>query len=207
MTTKQLQSCQVTESSKRRGQPLALCADAGSGIEGSACFSGADCAPGLACVGSGPGECRPYCCTGNTQCMDHPGTHCAVAQLVSAKEGAVGLDVPVCMPAIKCSLAEPYPCDGAPNCSCGDDGACMVVDKDGTTSCVSKADLPPEGKGEDGQACPCAHGYVCSVNQCIKLCQIAAPDTCASDRCQSSPSLPDGWGTCIGVALKDAGAP
>jgi hypothetical protein len=207
MTMKQLQSCQVSENPRRRGQPIAACADAGVGSEGSACFSGADCSPGLACVGSGPGECRPYCCTGNGQCKDHPGTHCAVASLVGAKPGVPGLGVPVCLPAIKCSLSEPYPCNGAPNCSCGEDGACVVVDKDGTTSCVPSSELPPTGEGVTGDPCPCAWGFVCSANQCIQLCQVALPDLCDSHRCQSSVSLPDGWGTCIGAAPKDAGAP
>jgi hypothetical protein len=35
---------------------------------------------------------------------------------------------------------------------------------------------------------------------------LISPEICASGRCQASPSLPEGWGTCIGMA-PDAGAP
>ena len=208
VTMRQAQSCQVAENSAHKGQPLAQCLPAGEGTDGSACFSGSDCAPGFACVGSGPGLCRAYCCGDKSQCQDQAGTHCTVERQVSEKAGTVGLNVPVCMPAVKCSLAEPFPCAGAPNCSCPDGSACGVVTDDGTTSCVPVSEFAPDGKGREGDACPCAHGYVCSATgECLKLCELTMPEECDSNRCQSSVRLPDGWGTCIGASLKDAGAP
>lgn len=194
-------SCQVVENPTHKGSPLAACRPAGTGSEGSPCFSSADCAPSFACIGDGPGQCRAYCCTGPDQCQAHAGTHCAVEALVPDPNGTRPLSVPVCMPAVKCSLA---------GSSCPDDSACVVVSDDGTTSCVPLSELPADGKGKYGMPCPCAPGYVCSQasNTCVTLCEVAAPTPkCASGRCQASAALPAGWGTCIGVAPKDAGAP
>jgi hypothetical protein len=108
--------------------------------------------------------------------------------------------VPVCVPAVECSLAEDYPCSGNA-CKCPSDTACMVVSDEGKTSCV----VP--GDGRAGQACPCQWGHVCSkaTNECVKLCQTAAPgDDCGSDRCQATPVLPAGWGVCVGYVPPDA---
>jgi hypothetical protein len=201
-------SCQVIESPTHKGSPLATCRPAGSGTEGSPCFSGADCAPKFACVGGGPGQCRAYCCSGPDQCQAYTGTHCAVEPLVPDAGATRVLEVPVCMPAVKCSLAEPYPCrDGT--CSCPAETACVVVTDDGTTSCVPVSDLPSEDVGGLDDPCPCARGFVCSQasHTCVQLCEVAAAGVCASGRCQASPALPAGWGTCVGVAPKDAGAP
>jgi hypothetical protein len=203
-------SCQVIESPNHKGLPLATCRPAGTGTEGSPCFSGADCAPKFACVGGGPGQCRAYCCSGPEQCQAYTGTHCAIEPLVpdpDAKSTRV-LEVPVCMPAVKCSLAEQYPCpDGT--CSCPAETACVVVTDDGTTSCVPVSELPSEDEGGETKPCPCARGYVCSQasHTCVKLCEVAAAGLCDGRRCQASPALPAGWGTCVGVAPKDAGAP
>ena len=197
-------SCQVVESPNHKGAPLATCRPAGSGTEGSPCFSGADCAPTFACVGDGPGQCRAYCCSGPEQCQAHTGTHCAVEPLVPDAKSTRVHDVPVCMPAVKCSLAESHPCSAGVTCSCPERSACMVVSDDGTTSCVPDSELPPEGMGVLGLPCPCAFGFVCSqANKCVKLCEVAAMG-CDSGRCQASASLPAGWGTCIGVAPKDS---
>ena len=114
------------------------------------------------------------------------------------------LEVPVCMPVVNCSLSEP-PCAEGATCSCPVGSACVVVGADRTTSCVKTSTLPPEGQGEAGMECPCAWGYVCSqaTHACVKLCQVMAPATdCEGARCQPSNALPDGWGTCVGVAPK-----
>jgi hypothetical protein len=200
-----LASCQVREDNK--GRPIAECSAGGLGIEGSACFSGADCEPGLGCVGEGPGRCRRYCCEGPTTCLGETDRHCTEQPLAASPPTSKTLMVPVCMPAIQCSLAEPYPCEQAGTCSCPEKSACVVVRDDGLTSCVPESTLPDEGKGVEGTACPCAWGFVCShaTEECVKLCQVVAPTECESRRCQASPSLPDGWGTCVGVA-RSAGA-
>ncbi|HEY3501092.1 MAG TPA: hypothetical protein VGK73_40640, partial [Polyangiaceae bacterium] len=67
-------SCQVE---LRDGEPRAVCAPSGQGTTSSVCFSSADCAAGLACIGdTSPGQCRPYCCTGAAACGEN-GTHCS----------------------------------------------------------------------------------------------------------------------------------
>jgi hypothetical protein len=200
-------SCQVIENTKHKGTPVAVCGPAGPGTEGSPCFSGEDCAPSLACVGDGPGQCRAYCCSGSEQCKLYPGTHCTDEPLVLATKPSRTLEVPVCMPPVKCNLAEPYPCDSG-TCSCPKDSACVVVSDDGTTSCVPRAELPTGEDGTNGDPCPCQPGFVCSqTNTCVELCEVAAESKCSSGRCQASGSLPAGWGTCVGDAPKDAGAP
>jgi len=195
-------SCQVVENPKHRREPLATCVPAGARGESESCFSGSDCAPGLACVGSGPGQCRKYCCSGESACGSK--RHCSIEPLVPFDSGT-SLSVPVCMPVVDCSLAEPYPCPDGARCSCPADSACVIVSPDGTTSCVTTASLPPEGQGIEGSACPCAWGFVCSqaTKECVKLCQTAAPSIyCGQARCQPSSTLPVGWGTCVGVAPK-----
>jgi hypothetical protein len=194
-------SCQVTRNPKHPDRPLAQCLPAGDGDDAKACLSGSDCQPGFACVGEGPGQCRRYCCSGQSSCGEHQ--HCTVEPLVLASAGET-FEVPVCMPVIDCSLAEPFPCDEG-KCSCPPDSACVVIGNQGTTSCVPTASLPPRGEGEDGMPCPCARGFVCSqaAKQCVKLCQVEARDLyCGGARCQASSSLPAGWGTCVGVPPK-----
>jgi hypothetical protein len=195
-------SCQVVENPKHEGEPLATCVAAGTRGESESCFTGSDCAPGLACVGSGPGQCRRYCCSGESACGSK--RHCSIEALVPFDSGT-SLSVPVCMPVVDCSLAEPYQCPEGARCSCPRDSACVIVSPDGTTSCVPTASLPPEGQGIEGSACPCAWGFVCSqaTKECVKLCQTAAPTIyCGEARCQPSSTLPVGWGTCVGVAPK-----
>jgi hypothetical protein len=201
VSTLSLTSCQVSEDSKHAGRPKAACLPAGNGQDGEPCFSGADCRAGFACVGQGPGQCRQYCCSGAESCRAR--THCSAEHLVLP--GAKGmLEVPVCMPVVNCSLAEP-PCEAGATCSCPADSACVLVGSDRTTSCVKTSTLPPEGEGEEGMPCPCAWGFVCSqaTQACVKLCQVAAPElACDGARCQPSNALPDGWGTCVGVPPK-----
>jgi hypothetical protein len=192
-------SCQVHAA---LGEPESACLPAGNGGVDAPCLGGSDCRPGLACVGKVAGRCRPYCCD-HDACRAE-GTHCSVEPLVGVvvPAGEDSPSAPVCVPAIACNLAEDYPCTPGGVCSCPEGTACMVVGSDGSTSCV------PPGEGTEGEACPCAWGYVCSsgANQCEKLCQTAAPaDDCGTGRCQTSPALPLGWGICVGATLPDAG--
>jgi hypothetical protein len=206
VSTLSLTSCQVTEDPKHRGRPVAQCLPAGNGIEGGPCFSGSDCRAGLACVGDGPGQCRPYCCNGDAGCRDR--THCSAEPLLVPTAKAT-LEVPVCMPVVNCSLAEP-PCMEGATCSCPVGSACVVVGSDGTTSCVNMASLPPPDEGIEGLPCPCGWGFVCSQasNTCVKLCQTGAPDLyCGGARCQPGTTLPLGWGTCVGVPPKGSSLP
>jgi hypothetical protein len=176
----------------------ARCAAAGPGGEDAPCFSSADCAPGLACTGdSEAGQCRHFCCEGDSGCRQ--GTHCAERSLLGVV--VARQMVPVCVPAVDCSLAEPFPCPAGVTCSCPDGEACMVVRDDGTTTCVKP------GSGAAGEPCPCASGHICSqaTNQCVKLCQTAAmPSECGSGRCQASAELPSGFGVCVGATGSDA---
>jgi hypothetical protein len=184
-------SCQV---GVRRSEPHASCVLSGAGEIDAPCLRGSDCQPSLACVGNVAGRCRPYCCD-HTACGAVPGTHCAAEPLLGVPEiDGEAPTAPVCVPAAECSLAQDYPCKGT-GCTCPEDTACMVVSDEGKTSCV----VP--GDGSAGQACPCQWGHVCSkaTNECVKLCQTAAPgDDCGSGRCQAAPVLPPGWGVCVG---------
>ena len=194
-------SCQVTRDPKHSSRPAARCLPAGDGDDAKPCLSGSDCQPGFACVGEGPGQCRRYCCSGQSSCGDHQ--HCTVEPLVLTPAGE-GFEVPVCMPVIDCSLAEPFPCKEG-TCSCPPESACVVIGSQGTTSCVPTSSLPPSGEGETGMPCPCARGFICSqaAKECVKLCQVEARDLyCDGARCQASSSLPAGWGTCVGVPPK-----
>jgi hypothetical protein len=190
-------SCQV---GVRRAAPQASCVLSGPGGVDAPCLSGSDCQPSLACVGKVAGRCRPYCCD-HSACGTVQGTHCAEEALLGVPEiDGEAPTAPVCVPAAECSLAEDFPCTGS-GCTCPDETACMVVSDEGKTSCV----VP--GDGATGEACPCRWGHVCSkaTNECVKLCQTAAPgDDCGSGRCQAAPVLPPGWGVCVGYVPQEA---
>jgi hypothetical protein len=180
-------------SADKSGSPVAACAPAGSGESGAPCVSEADCRAGLACVGEGnAGQCRPYCCLEPDPCATD--TYCAERkQKADLSPGQTPLVVPVCVPADKCSLDEPYPCPAGTSCKCKDGTACTVVKDDGTTSCV------PPGTGHAGDKCPCAAGYLCSQasTTCLKLCSTnAATPECGSGKCVSVAYLPAGYGVC-----------
>ena len=165
------------------------CGEVGALTEASPCFATADCALGLACVGSGAGACRPLCCGDLEACA--PGTYCAPQPLVS--DGPNGPDddsdvlVPVCVLASQCTLLD----DG----TCTDGQICTIVRVDGTTSCVDPGD------GQLGEACPCAAGFVCAtgINECMKLCKIGQSGGCPeSYTCQGGATVyPAGFGVCV----------
>jgi hypothetical protein len=169
------------------------CEVAGIGADASPCLSGADCAPGLACVGeSGAGQCRPFCCSDPASCAE--GAYCTLRR-VSATDSATTAtaEVPVCIPADNCSLDEPYPCTDPATCVCGSGTYCSVVRSDGTTACLTP------GVGTENQTCPCATGYICSpvAQLCMKLCKTAVADSCgATGLCQRVAAMPNGYGVC-----------
>ena len=188
-------SCQVQPNSS--GRPRAACAPAGPGAADAPCLTGGDCAPGLACVREGDaGQCRPYCCDADN-CPAR--THCFERRLFGVSPR---LDVPVCVPAVDCGLAEPYPCPDTATCSCPEGLACLVVGTDRRTTCLEP------GEGEEGDPCPCAWGHVCSqvTNRCVKLCQTTAPEaSCATGMCQVSADLPPGWGSASAIRNRRLG--
>lgn len=176
------------------GEPVRVCAEAGSGELDAPCLSPANCAPGLTCVGEGPsGLCRPYCCQGDRAC--DAGTYCAPRRVVGASEA---LMAPVCVRADQCKLSEEYPCPEGATCQCATGTACVPVRADGTTSCV----VP--GKKKKGEACDgpfsCSYGHVCSSSLgCLELCStVSARSQCSEGEfCQALSGFPDDVGLCI----------
>ena len=199
-------ACQV----RRVGSgSAASCGPAGSGKENAPCVSSADCAPGWACVGDAKAAlCRPYCCGGSeggdasardagaSPCGE--GSYCGERSLRDDADSAEPLRVPVCVPAEKCLLSEPYPCPPNGACTCPDGTACTVVRNDGTTGCLEP------GNGVQGAPCSeedrCAAGHLCSrgTNRCLKLCQTTDMKSCGGGVCQSLAGVPD-WGVCVGT--------
>jgi hypothetical protein len=198
-------ACQVRRAGMGRA---ASCGPAGSGDDNAPCVSSADCAPGWACVGDAMAAlCRPYCCggsesgdgsardSGTSPCKE--GNYCAVRSLRDDADSADPLRVPVCVPAEKCLLSEPYPCPSGGVCTCPKGTACTVVRSDGTTGCVEP------GTGVQGEPCSssgtCAANHLCSrgIDRCLKLCQTEPnPNTCGGGRCQPLTGLPANWGVC-----------
>ena len=171
---------------------------AGEGQTGDPCLLPRDCASGLTCVEEdGVAECRPYCCSDPEICPTN--TYCDLRPTSTgpATTGYERLRVPVCVAAQACRFDDPYPCPPDTTCSCPTGLACAVVRPDGTTACVTP------GTGGDGEPCPCAPGHVCSAasETCLKVCRIGGQDgECGMGQCQSSSSLPEEWGVCVGTA-------
>lgn len=178
--------------------PVRSCGLAGAGRDSDPCTSAADCAGGFACVSEGDaGICRPYCCSvGQDPCAS--GSYCGERTLVGSE-----LEVPVCVRADNCSLSQPFPCENEAECQCQEGTACLVVRKDGTTTCA----VP--GNGLEGQECPCAWGHVCSQasGTCLKLCETVVvdgdPPPCGDGICQAAANLPGSWGVCIETGGRD----
>jgi hypothetical protein len=173
------------------------CGASGTRDLDEACTSSLDCLPGLGCVGPvRAGRCLPFCCgIGADSCEQ--GSYCAQRPLRSLELGERdGPMVPVCDRAENCNLAEPANCTGE-HCVCPPLTACSVVRMD-TTACVQ------EGGGVAGDPCPCKWGFHCSQAtsppRCVKTCEINIRESCgAQGICQSTPLLPQGWGTCVGT--------
>jgi hypothetical protein len=190
-------ACQLTPAAG--GALERACAAAGTRKGDEPCTSSLDCEPGLGCVGSvRSGRCLPYCC-GLDDNTCESGHYCAQRPLRSTELGeADGPLVPVCDRAENCSLGEPADCTGE-HCVCAPGTACSVVRADGTTACVH------EGESVAGGPCPCKWGYHCSQATtpatCVKTCELNTPSSCGSGGvCQSTPQLPEGWGTCVGAS-------
>ena len=185
-------SCQVQATPA--GQQ-AVCAPAGTGISGDPCVSGENCAAGFTCVeAAGTAQCRRYCCNDPESC--EAGTYCTKRTLrLDANAALSPVAVPVCVKAVACPPLEPYPCPEGTTCQCPAGTACTVVRADGTTDWLAPAE------GVEGDGCPCAAGYVCSqgTDTCLKICNLRLDEPqCSDGLCQSSKSLPDGYGLCVG---------
>lgn len=203
---RRLYACQVTPSDDGVRRE---CAPSGSQTVNEACTSSNDCSQGMACVGPlHRGRCLYYCCTeGADTCA--AGYFCAEQPLrIEALGEADGPAVPVCSRAENCPLAEAFPCEGE-RCVCGPDTACTLINTDGTTACLKP------GLGTSNEACAtatdCAAGYVCSqaTQRCVKTCDLDDEESvaCGDGRCQSTPTLPQGWGICVGVPMTNASTP
>ncbi len=193
--------CSIVEDDD--GSPVGACSARGSGAAGDPCMMQADCAPGFACVGvDGAGQCRRYCCADTESCSKN--TFCAARPLLDrhADPLVAPLQVPVCVEAHACRLDEPYPCPADQTCTCAEGTACTVVRSDGTTGCVPA----PSPGGLEGEPCPCSPatltgpGLICSqsTQTCLALCILGVDGASCGEgrRCQSSASLPDGFGIC-----------
>ncbi len=189
--------CQIAV---ERELPVALCGPAGWGEASAVCSSSADCGPGLGCVlsesgnegGGGSqapsvGQCRPYCCGDLELCPAE--TFCAPVPLFDAASALpdpnTAIPIPVCTPIVECQLLED---------TCGPELTCSIVREDGSTSCVAI------GSGRLCQPCPCADGFVCSLDSgtCVQLCDTNSNDCPGTGAlCQGGGPLPDGVGLCV----------
>lgn len=188
-------ACRVV---KESNVATTACAPAGIlGIDGL-CSRDADCAPGLACIGTIPARCLPYCC-GATPELDPchaTGRYCAALELAERRD-----KVPVCVQPDDCTLLQ----DPSEKCQKGT--TCTVVTKYGDTSCVPVAS---DGSGLDLACCddthPCAASYAClgpsGARACRKLCHEGRDDECTPGACQKVSSIPAGFGVC---SVGDAG--
>ena len=176
-------SCQIIPTETG---PVAECRSPGLSHDGDPCESAADCASGLGCVRmeSNVAVCRPYCCGDIEACG--AGSYCMLGAMAEDKINAAPIQIPVCTPAIDCTLLD--------DTTCTDGRTCTLVRADGTTSCVEP------GLGKEGGACPCAAGHVCvlSSNTCRALCRVGAKDCPSGMLCQGgSTGFPDGIGLCV----------
>ena len=188
ITPGEMTSCQLV--ADHQGGVYGSCETQGAGAYAAPCQTAADCSAGLGCVPATistegndyGGACRNYCCGDVEACPQD--TFCAPQPMI---EGTA--DIPVCIPATNCTLLEEGACEAGL--------ACTIVRADGTTSCVEP------GAGLEGEACPCADGYMCAkhINQCKKLCHEDKPEECPTGTtCQGgSMEFPEGIGVCVGA--------
>jgi hypothetical protein len=175
-------------------QPEAQCQPVGTGREGAACSSSADCGPGLDCTArDGHGQCHRYCCAPNTRLGCPAGQFCAIA-LTDAR----GEPTPVylCDRCDTCDLRDPNACGAGLGCN-------LLPGLRGCRACL------PAGTHAPGEACEysndCAPGAACartaSGNQaCLAFCDLDASGTCPDDtRCidTGDDTLPAGVGLCL----------
>ncbi len=193
-------SCQVGRASTCQKPPCEVvrsCQASGASKESQPCVTGADCSPGLACVGEGlTGVCRRYCCQG-TESSCGKKQFCDERSLPEAPD----VFVPVCLPVDDCPLSDPFPCPDGQECTCKEGRACVVVRKDGTTACT----VPLSGRAGDpctgDKTAECAHGFVCSpVAGCMQLCStVAVESTCPeAGTCLAVSEFHSELGVCVG---------
>jgi len=171
-------ACHVVEQTGTDGGAWVTqtCTIAGSGQDGAQCQASTDCAATFECVGM-PGQCRHYCCAGNTVCdATASPSFCDVQPVVSGK-----FNVPVCMPISGCALFG----------TCPTNQTCAVVKDDGTTSCVEVGEA---GVGNSCDETHCAAGLTCLGNPgartCFQLCHVDLPADCpAGTTCSGSAQL------------------
>jgi hypothetical protein len=170
-------ACHVVETTADGGLwRTQTCTVAGTGAEGAQCQVSTDCAATYECVET-PGQCRHYCCDGNSACDGtYTPSFCDVQPVVSGK-----FNVPVCVPISHCSLFG--------TCPTGE--TCAVVKDDGTTSCVDVGDAQA---GDPCDETHCASGLTCLGNSgsrtCFKLCHVDTPSDCPSGTtCSGSAQL------------------
>ena len=133
--------------------------------------------------------------------------YCGRRSLVDGSQKST-LIVPVCVPADKCTLGDPYPCTGT-SCKCPSGTACTVtvVPGDGGNSVRGTTYCAVPGPGRANEACtsanPCAAGYFCSESRhvCLKMCSTdtVGASACAPGRCQHAEGFPENWGVCVGA--------
>ncbi len=173
--------CRVTT---QAGRVATACGAAKpSGVDGIACSSGEDCAPGFDCVKDTAGSmCRRTCCSGSCESGAGGGTtgdggsdssFCDLRTLTSEQRA------PVCMPIKTCALLT----EGA--CPSGE--TCAVVTEKGQTGCVTigraKVDEPCD---ED----TCGAGLAClglvGDRRCYRLCRVDGSECGANEMCVTS---------------------
>lgn len=171
-----------------------------NGVDGVACQTDSQCAPGFDCVAAGPGEksnvCRRYCCSASCEGVTaHNGgpTFCDVRSVVrsEASPSDSPLIAPVCMPIKTCTLLK----EG----ECTDGETCAIVNDRGATGCV------PTDKQNAKESCEkkhCAAGFTClgspGDRTCYRLCRTTGGTECGENEvCTTGSAFADtSYGVC-----------
>lgn len=173
-----------------------------NGVDGVACQTDAECAPGFDCVAAAKGEktnvCRRYCCSASCDGVtSHNGgpTFCDVRKVVRSEAAPIDspLLAPVCMPIKTCTLLK----EG----ECADGETCAIVNDKGSTGCV-----PTDGdiSAKEKQSCEkkhCAAGLTClgtpGDRTCYKLCKTGGQDCATGQVCTTGSAFVDtSYGVC-----------
>ena len=151
-----------------------------NGVDGAACGTGSDCAPGFDCIlgtGNRAAVCRRYCCAGASACDDHMSqnggkTFCDIQSLAESSTL-----VPVCMPLKQCTLLK------AKECTL--DETCAIVTDKGDTGCVATGPVTETNPCDEAH---CAAGLTClgsaGERQCYVLCRVDDSGSAASSGCK-----------------------
>lgn len=150
-------------------QQSTSCVDAsGEGRQGDACRDASACAPGFACD---DGSCKQWCDPEQAQCADARST-CEP----STTEGDEALGV--CEPRCDVPDVDGSECGVFPDCGCGAEETCRVMDASGRTGCS------PVGETDGQAACAsdedCRGGHACVGGLCRPYCE-AGESTCGDD--------------------------